>query len=223
MSQELHQTQQVEPMDIIERFKTLQSKTITSLKKQKVSSQSLLDNLPHLGISLSVSSSDEAIEYVLINHCSFFNFHLIEHVIDGLGTERDKANLSEYKRDFTVYGNCDVCECPSEVSPLYSDIDLIELFMIFAPGKTYNISDLHIFYNKFRNILNICSSTILNLCRIEEMKSGSLKLTFQIPLSVIHEMFPPSTEQEAIMASEGIDHLWLLYQFNRQKYQVLVP
>ena len=40
---------------------------------------------------------------ILNDYFSFFNYHIIEHIIEELGTEEDKAELQQYKEDFDQY------------------------------------------------------------------------------------------------------------------------
>ena len=206
-----------ETMEIIENFKTLQSSTMASLQSRKVSLQSL-PKLPPL-------SDAEATEYIL-NHSSFFNYYLMEQVIHSHGTEEDKENLFKYKEQFIEYGkhayygialddHLSDCLCP------FKSDRLIKLFIIFTPEKQFNVADLHTFFDEFRTMLNICPSSIFNLCQVEVINPGSLKLTILISLPEMQEKFPLSTEQEEIMTTMGVNHLWFIYQFNNDKNQVL--
>ena len=211
MSQESnHWIPHTEIMEITEKFKTLCLATMESLRDRKISLQSLPN--------LSALSDAEATEHVL-NHSSFFNFHLMEHVIHSLGTKEDKENLSKYKEQFAEYGKhsipLDDCLCS-----LKSD-HLIKLFLTFTPNKQFYVGDLHTFFDTFRTaVLKICPSSIFNLYHVEGMNPGSLKLTILIPLSVMQEKFPLSTEQEERMTTMGINHLWFIYQFHKDKNQV---
>ena len=40
---------------------------------------------------------------VLHDYFSFFNYHIIEHIIKELGTEEDQAELQKYKDEFNQY------------------------------------------------------------------------------------------------------------------------
>jgi len=48
----------------------------------------------------------------LKDYMSFFNYHLIEHIINVLGTEDVKAELKKYKLNFQQYAQRRVYECP---------------------------------------------------------------------------------------------------------------
>lgn len=207
MSQESnHLIPHTETTEITGRFKNLSSATMQSLCDRKISLQSLPN--------LSALSDAEATEYVL-NHSSFFNFHLMEHVILSLGTEEDNENLSKYKEQFAEYGKRGI-PLDDYLCPLNSN-NLIKLFLIVTPKQQFSVVDLHNFFDTFRTtVLKVHPSSIFNLCHVEAMNPGSLKLTILIPLSVMQEVFPLSTEQEEKMTMMGINHLWFIYQFHKE-------
>lgn len=55
--------------------------------------------------------------FIVIDYCSFFNFQMIECLIDSLGTDEDKRALQIYKDSFMEYAKRKVCEMPFEVIP----------------------------------------------------------------------------------------------------------
>ena len=121
-------------MDMVDKFQDLFSATTQSLKERKVSIKALLCHLvglgPHppvyKGLNLpmfmqqlpELAKSETIDEAMLVigNYCSFFNFHMLKHIINKLGTRQDKENLSKYRGDFDQYAKRHVFECPSEVS-----------------------------------------------------------------------------------------------------------
>ena len=58
---------------------------------------------------------DDAMSVIVSKYCSFFNYRIIEFIINKLGMEQDKENLSKYKEEFAEYGRRHMFECPSEV------------------------------------------------------------------------------------------------------------
>lgn len=187
-----------------------------SLQSRNISLQSLHPKLSSL-------SDVEATEYVL-NHSSFFNFHLMEQIIHNHGTEEDKENIHKYKEQFVEYGKHGIPlddYASDNLCPYKSDCQ-IKLFIILTPKKQFNVGDLHIFFDEFRVLLNICPCSIFNLCQIEVINPGSLKITILISLTEMQERFPLSAQQEKIMTTMGIRHLWFIYQFNQDMSQVLL-
>ena len=82
--------------------------------------------------------------------------------------------------------------------------------------KSYTLEYLQLLIGNLRKVLNILPSAMFKLCHIAP---GSLKLTFQLHRSMIEDIFPLTSEQEAELAKLGVDNLTLFgiyYQFNRQ-------
>ena len=153
---------------------------------------------------------------VISRYCSFFNFRILEHIIEELGSAEDAANLSKYKAEFNEYAKRHVFQCPSEVGTVTSGD--AKMFVIL--DETFNkcsLSTLHLFCSNLREILNLSPGSGLKLCQIEP---GSLKLTFQLPYSLLPDIFPLTEEQESALAKLGVTKLWLIYAFNKQCPQV---
>ena len=77
--------------------------------------------LPVFGCQLpelrKTASVDDAMS-VISSYCSFFNYHILEEIIENLGTEQDKMNLEKYKEEFSTYAQRHVFECPAEVGEI---------------------------------------------------------------------------------------------------------
>ena len=234
--QQLHQRLYAESVDIMFKFQDLFSKTTKSLMERNISTKDLSNYLMCLGSLKPTYDDSEGSAFrhqlpqlrnselvddamcIVSKYCSFFNYHIIELIINKLGTEQDKENLSRYKEEFAEYGRRHIFECPSEVGER-SD-HCADMFV--ALDETYDkctVSNLDLFVINLHKILKVSSGSGLKLCHIEP---GSLKLTFQLPLSVLQDTFPLSSEQEAALIGLGVDSLWLpsRYHFDGQQYQV---
>ena len=213
------------------KFQDLFSATTKSLKQRKISVQEIVCHLVGLGPSppaykdlnlptfrrklpeLTNAKTVDAAMVVIGNYCSFFNYYMIEHIIKGLGTRQDKKNLEKYKKEFSMYAERHVFECPSEVGTVSEG--LAEMVVTLDETyENYTVKYLELFVSNLRKILNISSSAVFKLCHVTP---GSLKLTFQLHRSMIEDIFPLTSEQEAELAKLGVDNLTLIYyQFNRQ-------
>ena len=227
---QLHQRLYNESVTMMDKFQHLFSTTTESLKWRKTSVKELLCHLVVLGplqptygdLNLPVfrqqfpeltksKTIDEAM-LVIGHYCSFFNFRMIEHIIDKLGTSQDRENLSKYREDFNKYAERHVFECPSEVGIVSEDLANI----VVTLDETYDgctMRQLDLFVDKLRKILNISSGSVFKLCHITP---GSLKLTFQLPFSVLQYVFPLSRENKAALSGVGVAKLSLIYQFERE-------
>ena len=43
--------------------------------------------------------------FVIRDYFSFFNYRVIKHIVNGLGTNQDKVELQNYERDFDEFQN----------------------------------------------------------------------------------------------------------------------
>ena len=135
-----------EYIDIMMQFQYLVSTILTSLEKRCVKVHKILSHLmkfetyePVLKDSkasvfhqqfknLEKADSIEDIFWILKDYTSFFNYHLIEHIINVLGTEEDKAELKKYKTNFQQYAKCRVYECPPQFGPV-SNVGHADIFV----------------------------------------------------------------------------------------------
>ena len=230
---QLHQRLYAESMDMIQKFQDLFSATTESLKQRKISVDEILCHLIGLGASppaykalklpafcekfpeLQKAQTIDTAMLEIGKYCSFFNYYMIEHIINKLGTPQDKKNLDKYKKEFSQYAEHLVFECPSEVGTVSEGLAKM-LVTLDETYESYTLKYLELFVSNLRKILKISSSAMfIKLCQIDP---GSLKLTFQLHRSMIEDIFPLSHEQEAELAKLGVDNLSLIYyQFNRQQ------
>ena len=206
------------------QFQYLVSSTLTSLQKQCVT---VCDFLPHLMTfgtdepvlkdshapvfdqRLSDLEKTENISEVFMglkDYMSFFNYHLIEHIINVLGTEEDKAELKKYKTNFRQYAKHRVYECPPQFGPVskvgHADI----IVKVDSRYENYTLAEIEDFSLELSDVLGVSSKVVLRLCCIQK---GCFQLTFQVPSLnfVQQEIFPLSGEQERALAAEGVIRL----------------
>ena len=141
---------------------------------------------------------------VLNDYFSFFNYHIIEHIIEELGTEKDKAELRRYKEEFNQYAKRRIFECLPEFGPV-SDADHADVFVkLDSPYDNYTVAQIEGFRHKLSEILCVSSQGILRLCRVDK---GCFQLMFQVPSFVQQEIFPLSRKQEMALEDEDVIRL----------------
>ena len=209
-----------ESVEIMYKFQELFSATIKSLKERKVTVKELLNHIRCLGAlepvyensklgclrhELRETESIDDVMSVVSEYSSFFNYHMIENIINHLGGEKDRNNLANYLQDFTEYvSKRRVFECPSEVGTL-NESGRSNMFVTL--DKSYDnctVSSLKTFEKELGKILKVPSDVVVILCRIAP---GSLRLIFQIPLFVQKAVFPLSSEQEVALTKLGVVQL----------------
>ena len=237
-----HEEQQVlrgrlqsESQNMMRKFQKLISATIKSLDRQNVSPDKLLCHVMAMGSLKPVFKKPQMPAFhhfynelkaaktvyesflVLKDYFSFFNYHIIEHIIEELGTEDDKAKLQEYKEDFNQYAKRRIFECLPEFGSI-SDIDHADVFVkVDSQYETYTVEEIEMFRHKLSEILRVSFQGILRLCRIDK---GCFQLMFQVPSLVQQEIFPLSREQEKALAAMGVTKLTCEeYQFTDDAVQ----
>ena len=143
----------------------------------------------------------------------------MELIIDKLGTSKDKANLSSYKKEFSEYARCHVYECPSELGAM-TDGNAELLITFNETHDDCTVTVLQLFVRKLAEILKLSSDAGLKLCQI---KLGSLKLTFQVPVFVQEDIFPLLAEQRRALVGLGVVYLSCGdYQFTKEVYPLFI-
>ena len=223
--QELGGRLQFESHEITKHFQALVSSTIESLIRQNVSLDRLVAhvmalvtfdtdpvfNRPQVPLlqdclkELKSADSIPKIFLVLKDYFSFFNYDIIEHIINVLGTDEDKAKLQKYKNKFDRYAQRRIYkECGLNVGH-ESETDRPNIFVkLDSRYNRYTALEIKEFCCKLSETFHISSKGVLRLCRAEE---GCIQLTFQVPSFVQQEIFPLSKEQEMALADIGVIRL----------------
>ena len=219
---ELRSRLRVESQEIMIKFQQLLSTVYESLCEQKIPVNKLVTHLLSLGAFDPVSKdsqkpllqtffqelrSAESIEdvlWVIRDYFSFFNYHVIEHIVNGLGTAQDKVELQNYKKDFHQYSKRRIFECPPIYGPM-SDADHAVLDLkVDSAFEQFTVEELDNFQYRVSRIFCVSPQSVLRLCQVHK---GCLQLTFQVPSFVQQEIFPLSSEQEETLAAEGVIRL----------------
>ena len=211
---ELRNRLQSESRDIMFKFQHVVNVARKSLMEQKVSVDELLSCLTILKTFDPVTKDQlsqncysdlmkaETVPKVFIalsNYFSFFNYDIIDLIINELGTEEDKQELEKYKNEFQLYAKRRIHECPKfgTVSEM-GHADMI--VKIDSHYDNYTVQELWGFRKRLSEILRI-SLILLRLCQVEE---GCLQVLFQVPSFVEQKIFPLSSEQERALVAEGV-------------------
>ena len=212
----------VESEDIVLKFGHLHSRVYESLCQRNVPVDKLVTHLLSLGAfdpvykgsqkpvlqtffqELQTAGNIEKVLYIIKDYVSFFNYHVIEHIVNELGADHDKAELQNYEKEFDQYSKRRVYECPPEYGSK-SDADHADFVVkVDSVYDDFTVKELKKFQYRLSRILHVSPQSVLRLCRVEE---GCLQLIFQIPSFVQQEIFPLSSEQERALAAEGVIRL----------------
>ena len=208
----------VESEDIVHKFWHLHDRVYKSLCERNVPVDKLVAHLlslhafdpvykdsqnPALQSFIKELQNAGSVEKVLIiirDYISFFNYRAIEHIVEGLGTDQDRAELQNYEKEFDEYGKRRVYECPPDYGSK-NNADHADLVLkVDSVYEDFTVKELKKFRYRLSRTLHI-SPSVLRLCRVEE---GCLQLIFQVPSFVQQEIFPLSIEQETKLAAKGV-------------------
>ena len=212
----------VESEDIVSKFGHLHSRVYESLCERNVPVDKLVTHLLSLGAfdpvhkesqkpaletffqELRNARSIEDVLYIIRNCISFFNYHVIEHIVNELGTDQDRTELQSYEREFDEYSKRRIYECPPVYGPM-SNADHADLVVkLDSVYEKFTVKELKKFEYRLSRIFCVSPQSVLRLCQVEE---GCLQLIFQVPSFVQQEIFPLSSEQESDLAAEGVIRL----------------
>ena len=202
---------------IMMQFQKLVSETMESLIRQNVSLYRLVAHVMTLGAfdpvyikpqlslfqdrytELKAADTIPEIFLVINDYFSFFNYDIIEHIINVLGTDEDKANLQSYKSKFDHYVRRRIYQCGPH---LESETDHPNIFVkLDSRYDNYTGAEIKRFCRKLNETLHVSSKGVMLLRRVDE---GCIQLTFQVPLFVQQKIFPLSKEQAKALAAIGV-------------------
>ena len=108
----------VESEDIVHKFWRLHSRVYKSLCERNVPVDKLVTHLLSLHVfdplykdsqkpvlqtffqELRNAGSIEDVLFIIRDYFSFFNYSVIEYIVDGLGTDQDRVELQNYEKEF---------------------------------------------------------------------------------------------------------------------------
>ena len=212
----------VESEDIVDKFWYLHSRVYKSLCERNIPVDKLVTHLLSLHAfdpvyedsqkpalqtffqELRNAGSIEDVLYIIRDYFSFFNYRVIEHIVDGLGTDQDRVELQNYKQAFDEYSRRRIFECP-QVYCSKSSADHADLVLkVDCVYEKFTVKELKKLQYRLSRIFCVSPQSVLRLCQVEE---GCLQLIFQVPSFVQQEIFPLSSEQESALAAEGVIRL----------------
>ena len=196
---------------IMKGFVDLSNKTCNSLKRQKISVETLVrvaaNFNPSLHDQLMQLKSIDLVFATLATEMSFFNHDILANIIEELGDIDDKKNLTDYSKEFQEFCKRKVfevepghCTCGQSLSQLKGRklfavvLPLSEKMMMKKLGDAVNIKET------LADVLDVLPAA-LHLHRIDR---GSVILVFSVPDCIAKKMFPLSKEKIALLRIKGI-------------------
>ena len=175
---------QLESQQIMIQFQELVSSTIKSFQKRcvpliklfchvmtlgpigPVFKKSQMALLCHRFKELVAADTIPKFFLVLEDYFSFFNYHIIEHIIKELGAKEDKTKLQKYKKAFNQYAKRRIFESLPEFGSVI-DANHADIFVVLdSQYENCTVAQIKMFQHKLREILCVSFHGILHLCRV---------------------------------------------------------
>ena len=165
------------------------------------------DNRPELLFlakeQLRASQTIDDVFIILSSYISFFNYEIIERIVNIHGHESDRENLREYLSRFKEFCH----RRAHEKIPLFVDClpeeptcTVLKVKVESDFPKDYTVRAITLFRAKLCEILGV-TEPCLRLLSIEE---GCILLTFFLPKFVVPHVFPLSSDQKTSLKSNGV-------------------
>ena len=207
--------------NILAKFAKLETTTCKSLNKQNTSAE----KIANCALSLALYKSDDvpkpllekeyehleeakSIERIFIflrkrKLISYFNYGILEHIIETYGTEDDKYNLMEYVNEFQKFCRRKVVEVPPIISECTSPTRKIFKVLMTA-DMSATLTDIEAAERKIADILGLAHSVLT----LHKITPGSLVLTLSIPVPIADKIFPLHASQLNQLEDNGFTILY---------------
>ena len=135
------------------------------------------------------------------NYMSFFNYHLLEHLIKHYGCSEDHRLLEEYLRDLHTFYQRQVFQIPPLV---YSSGYIVQqkpkLFALKCTGKIETLEGVQALCNQVAKVFGLRFSA-LRLCLI---KKGCVELHLMVSAAVAEYILPVSQDHHLALSEIGV-------------------
>ena len=214
---ELERRLKTETENIKWQFFILINKFFDSLEESNIPIPTLMRYLA-FPLEMSILSPERTtmtdVYEIIKSNSSFFNYKLVEYMIELAGSPSDKERLAKYIAAFIEYAKRRIYECPSTIrsNPTSSGAELH--VKLDSRYDNCTVNELQDFQDRLCEILNKRVYVFLLL----SVERGCLKLIFMIPKHLLESIYPLSPEQKTALIECGVAQLTgnIQYQFLQQ-------
>ena len=199
---ELEQRLKAESEELRIQFCFLMNKYFDSLEDRQYSIPRLIRHLKSCLEMDCLSPEPKVIDDIMTlieSKSSFFNYQLIEYMINLSGTDNDKQNLGSYQTKFSNYAKRRIYECPAIISKLSPNETELHVKLDSKYDKC-TVAELEDFQSRLCMIL----SRKVYAIRLLSVEKGCFKLLYAISEYAAKATFPLSMEQESKLADLGV-------------------
>ena len=205
-----------ETREIKVHFAKVLSNVITSLeqkrihlKKFKIFILSLEAFTDDIGVKVLDKEDAQKIEtastlsevfITLCKYISFFNYHILEYIIDQHGAEKDCAQLQEYIEKFHKFCKRSIFEVPQYIFAFnFRQTAKVLAFKCTERVKT-TMENMKTLTGDIAKVFGLRSSAL----QLHTLKKGCVELHYLISASVVEKIFPLSPSQSSNLKTIGV-------------------
>ena len=203
------------------KFNTLSSSICRSLKERNVLKDNLLTCLMGLKVmqpcfqgkkqrifrkqrrKLEKCQTVDEVWWIISEYFSFFNYKLLKHIANSLGTKEDEEKVATYEQDFHTYAKRLLSESPSQFGSRVPEDSTDLIVKLDSSYDDCTLCYLKELEKKLSDILQL-EHGVMRLCQV---LPGCYELTFEVPSFVESAVFPLSHDQEAALKALGVIRL----------------
>ena len=141
--------------------------------------------------------------WIISDYFSFFNYKLLKHIANSLGTKEDEEKVATYEQDFHTYAKRLLSECPSQFGSRVSEDSTDLIVKLDSSYDDCTLCYLEELETKLSDIFQL-EHGVMRLCQV---LPGCYELTFEVPSFVESDAFPLSPDQEAALKALGVIRL----------------
>ena len=150
------------------------------------------------------SASMTTVWNIIGDYFSFFDYDVLEIIVDTLGTNKDKQKIAEYKKSFKAYASRRLfIEVTSKNDPSPNEWNVLLFVMLDSSYDDCEIGHLKKLKANLSEILTLSDSVLV----LRKIRKGSIHLVFEIPDFITEVVFPLSPDQESALGELGVTQL----------------
>ena len=149
---------------------------------------------------IETASTISEVFMTLRKYISFFNYHILEYIIDQHGAETDRAQLQEYLKKFHIFCQRSIFKVPQYMFAF----KFRQAARVFAfkctEGVNTTMEDVKTLTGDIAKVFGLRSSAL----QLYTLKKGCVELHYLISAAVVERIFPVSPTQSTTLKEIGV-------------------
>ena len=136
----------------------------------------------------------------LRDYISFFNYEIVQYLIELLGSPDDQTQLREYCSALDQFCQRNVFEVPAEAFSSKSRIKTAKVFVLKCTERVATLECVKRLTRRIAEALGLQKAAL----QLHSVKQGCLELHFLITVAVAKRIYPVSPTVEAALSAIGV-------------------